>query len=231
MSVFQALVRRAIHNQQGLFGVKANLTLSGLISTSVWLEVKRPQRCISCSNSNSCVQLQRRSTICGFLKWMQDKSRRCSSRLQTSPLQIMSRPPSCRMISYLIINVEPFWMMVHLLCLQSHSWHEAKRLVGKEKHGRIMARKAGSGCNSYNKQIRHGGFCLRYKTPSISELKSYQKAWFRFFWKKVSAHSKEKKFCQMKWTSANKPNKSFLSCSVEFTRPLNSPPSRSELAY
>lgn len=128
-------MRRAIHNQQGLFGVKANLTLSGLISTSVWLEVKRPQRCISCSNSNSCVQLQRRSTICGFLKWMQDKSRRCSSRLQTSPLQIMSRPPSCRMISYLIINVEPFWMMVHLLCLQSHSWHEAKRLVGKEKHG------------------------------------------------------------------------------------------------
>lgn len=135
VSVFQALVRRAIHYQQGLLGVKANLTLSGLISTSVWLEVKRPQRCISCSNSNSCVQLQRRSAICGFLKWIQDKSRQTLQ--QTADVAIANHEPgpSRRMISYLIINVEPLWMMVHLLCLQSHSWHEAKRLVRREKHG------------------------------------------------------------------------------------------------
>lgn len=35
--------------------------------------------------------------------------------------------------SYLIINVEPLWVMVHLLCLQSHPGHEAKCLV-KRKH-------------------------------------------------------------------------------------------------
>lgn len=29
---------------------------------------------------------------------------------------------------YLIINIEPLRMMVHLLCLQSHSRHESKRL-------------------------------------------------------------------------------------------------------
>ncbi len=29
---------------------------------------------------------------------------------------------------YLVINIEPLRMMVHLLCLQSHSTHEAERL-------------------------------------------------------------------------------------------------------
>lgn len=34
---------------------------------------------------------------------------------------------------YLIINIEPFWVMVHLLCLQSHTWHEAKCLLGNNQ--------------------------------------------------------------------------------------------------
>lgn len=37
-------------------------------------------------------------------------------------------------MDYLIINIEPLWMMVHLLCLQSHTRHEAKRLVRKKHH-------------------------------------------------------------------------------------------------
>lgn len=199
MSVFQALVRRAIHNQQGLFGVKANLTLSGLISTSVWLEVKRPQCCISCSNSNSCVQLQRRTAICGFLKWIQDKSRQTLQ--QTADIAITNHEPgpSRRMISDLIINVEPLWVMVHLLRLQSHSWHEAKRLVRREKHGEWEQQKQEVDVILTTKQITHGSVCLYTKNNHQSLKENLTKSHrFDFSEKKVFLPIPKKKK-SLKW--------------------------------
>lgn len=40
---------------------------------------------------------------------------------------------------YLVINIEPLRMMVHLLCLQSHSTHEAERLreIKQTRHWKI----------------------------------------------------------------------------------------------
>lgn len=36
--------------------------------------------------------------------------------------------------SYLIVDIEPFRVMVHLFCLQSYPGHETKSLKGKKKH-------------------------------------------------------------------------------------------------